>query len=129
MKTLPFEEQAITMYVSGVSPKEIREKLNISNGSLYNVLQKNGIELRRPQGSKDTKSKTKKCPICKAHNNPLNAKFCCMCGADIRSEIDIVIQKLDKSMTTCIKLLPTNAQADVIDAMQRAIVELRKRAK
>lgn len=120
---LPYEEQAIAMYTAGVKNKRILEELNISNGQLYNVLKKNGIELRAPQkakGKNGNKDKTKKCPICKAHNNPLNAKFCCMCGADIRSETDILTEKLDKAMTTCIRLLPTNATEDVIDAMRQA---------
>ena len=117
---LPYEEKAITMYTGGASTKEVRETLNISNGQLYYVLNKNGIELRQPKKAKNKKAKTKRCPNCKANNNPADAKFCCMCGSDIRNEADICIANLDKAMTLCIQLLPTNSTEEVLNAMRQA---------
>jgi uncharacterized paraquat-inducible protein A len=131
------EQLIVELYQEGEKAHEIQKALGIAGNVMYGVLRKHGVELRRPaasearQNSKASRkgAKTKRCPVCKASNNPANAKFCCMCGADIRSETDIVLEKLDKAMTTCIKLLPANATDEVLDAMRQAKLQIERAAK
>jgi hypothetical protein len=119
------EQQVIEMYRAGEKAHTIQKELGISGAIMYDVLRKNNVEPRRKGnyhkgGHKKKKAKTRRCPVCKANNNPANARYCCMCGADIRNEADIVLEKLDKAMTVCIKLLPTDSTEAVLDAMRQA---------
>lgn len=128
------ERLIVELYQEGEKAQEIQKALGISGSVMYDVLRKNNVEPRRKGnyskgGYQKKRGKTKRCPVCKATNNPANAKFCCMCGADIRSETDIVLEKLDKAMTACIKLLPTNATEEVLDAMRQAKLQIERAAK
>lgn len=122
------EQQIVEMYQSGVKAQQIERELSVTGYVMYGVLRDHGIELRRPKisetrqngGGSRKKAKTKRCPVCKANNNPVGAKFCCMCGTDIRSDADIVSEKLDKAMKLCIQLLPVTATEEVVDAMRQA---------
>lgn len=132
--TREVEQLIVELYKEGEKAQSIQKELSITGSVMYGVLKKYGIELRRPaaslakQNSKVSKKKgkTRRCPVCKANSNPANARFCCMCGADIRSEADIVSDKLDKAMTVCIKLLPANATEQVLDAMRQAKLLIEK---
>ena len=63
----------------------------------------------------------KRCPICKAVNNPKEAKFCCMCGADIRSKSDLLIEGLNKALKNCCTYLPANCNEEVRNTILDAI--------
>lgn len=125
----------VELILQGLSTKEVAEQIGVSRQTVVNVCHHYGIDLpKRSKKSPEKKTKhaaTKKCPICKAHNNPLNTKFCCMCGADIRSEADILIEKLNKSMDICCSLLPVNSTEPVRDSILQAIkyIETSERSK
>lgn len=128
------EQAIVEKYVAGEKAQQIQIDLGVSGATMYDVLRKNNVEPRRkgnyPKGGyQKKKAKTRRCPHCKANNNPAGAKFCCMCGADIRSEADIVLEKLDKAMTICIRFLPTNLTEEVVDAMRQAKQQIERGAR
>ena len=125
----------VELILQELSTKEVAEKIGVSRQTVVNVCHHYGIDLpKRSKKSPEKKTKhqaTKKCPVCKARNNPSIAKFCCMCGADIRSEADILIENLNKSMDICCSLLPVNSTELVRDAILGAIkyIETSERSK
>jgi predicted transcriptional regulator len=122
------ESRLIELYESGMKASDIGNELGISRSQVYNYLRKHDVTWRYPSKAvprtntyvKKTK-KTKKCPVCKAVNNPKEAKFCCMCGADIRNKADIILEKLNKSYSICCDLLPASSNQEVRDTLMEAI--------
>lgn len=120
------DSKIIELYGEGKKAGEIAKEIGICNQTVFNVLTRYGLyEAKKinktPSSKPKTKQKAKRCPVCKAVNNPKEAKFCCMCGADIRNKADIIIEKLNKSYSICCDLLPASSNQEVRDTLMEAI--------
>lgn len=101
-------------YRKGEKPMEISKSLGVHSTTIYRVLTRNGLYTPRKNNPKSIK-----CPKCKCQiNYILGAKFCYKCGADIRDEGDILIDKLSSVCSTA-ALFPSS-EAD------KAIAYIRK---
>lgn len=91
-----FNEAAETGVV--YTKKQIAEKVGCSPQTVCNVLDRAGlsaIQHREHSGRAFKKSeKDRTCSVCRAKGHRTDAKFCWKCGADIRSDFDIAIDKL-----------------------------------
>lgn len=123
--------EAVEMYKQGIKAKEIADTYGFNVQTLYNNLDKAGVSRQHPKKSSGivktiNTGGVKKCPKCGYRNNPKKAKFCCMCGADIRNNIDILIEKLQTALSnTC--YLPDSVQRETADTIREAMLELQKR--
>ena len=84
IKTVMEERQA------GLTRDEISEKYSIPIGSLANIIAK---EQKRER--KEAEAKIRYCPHCKAKIEKPEMKFCWNCGADIRSEEQLLLKELE----------------------------------
>ena len=84
IKTVMEERQA------GLTRAEISEKYAIPIGSLANIIAK---EQKRER--KEAETKIRHCPHCKTKIEKPEMKFCWNCGADIRSEEQLLLKELE----------------------------------
>jgi hypothetical protein len=119
------DSKIIELRGEGKSSAVIAKEVGVCQQTVLNVLTRYGLhepkKLNASSNKPKAKQKTKKCPVCKAVNNPKEAKFCCMCGADIRNKADIIIEKLNKSYSICCDLLPASSNQEVRDTLMEAI--------
>lgn len=70
----------------------------IDTKKLTEIIIETGTDFRRPKavGKRDKKGEVKKCTKCRRITVLKGAMFCPYCGADIRSEEQILVTKLEK---------------------------------
>lgn len=130
--TREIELEIVTRYQNGEKVKDIKADLGITDPKqFYNVLSKNGVPLKQPQKAhKQAKvrsgSKIKKCPNCKAIIKVSGARFCYICGADIRSNKEKVAEKLGYILQIISPILPASNSKEITETIRAAIEELRK---
>lgn len=84
------EENAICdLYKEGHKVTEICELYECHHSLVYNILERNGVKSIRHK-----KSNKRRCPNCNADGHHDKAKFCWKCGQDIRSSVEIAIERL-----------------------------------
>ena len=93
------DSKIIELRGEGKTAKAIADEVGVCPQTVFNVLTKYGLHEPKKNTKKSTSVKTKqikhkKCPVCKAVNNPKEAKFCCMCGSDIRNKSDNSVEEV-----------------------------------
>ena len=79
-----------------------------------------GAEPRRKSyGKRRGNNAARICPKCRKVIEVKGAKFCCFCGADIRTEKELLIERVDKAFRV-IQFLPASAR----DEMQQLFVDI-----
>lgn len=109
-------------YINGDKIKDIAKRFGVTNSYISQVAKKMGAPARQgmpPRGGKKT------CPKCHRKIEVKDAKFCCFCGADIRSAKDILIERVRKA-SELISFLPAHAQDELRDVICDVIAELKK---
>lgn len=118
------DSKVIELFGKDMKASEIAKEVGICKQTVFNILERYGLHTPKKHNKARTnkvKQNNKKCPACKAVNNPKEAKFCCMCGADIRSKVDILIADLNAANKACCSHLPFNVNEKVRDAILEAI--------
>lgn len=105
--------------------EDIAKRYNITTSYVTQVATRLGAEPRRPRGPRGG---NKQCPKCRKKIQVKGAKFCCFCGADIRSSKDILIERIDKARTV-VSLLPESARDEVMKLFTDMVTELKKESK
>lgn len=117
------EKIIIDKYLNGAKAEALKSEYSLSSSSLYWILKKNEIPLRSPNKAKN-KSRAEvvlvKCPHCKTNKNPVGARFCCMCGKDIRTEKQICVEHLSKALSNCL-MLPESMRDETSEAIREAM--------
>lgn len=112
----------------GEKPQAIAKALEMPSSSVYNILERYGLHERKPGKKKTKKPVAKvKCPKCGATGHPTGARFCFKCGADIRTEGDILIEQMT-DMYDVINMLPA-VQADKLIALINTTTDYIRRHK
>lgn len=114
----------IDAYKSGMSISEIVELTGRARQSILNILDKEGVRDIVPRGVKAKVSEVK-CPNCRATGHYKGAKFCYKCGADIRTEADILRERLGKLVSDFV-YLPDSIRDNAYAVVQETIDYLRK---
>lgn len=114
----------VEAYKDGMSVSEIVELTGRNHQTIRNILDKEGV---RAIAKKDIVSKVSdiKCPNCKATGHYKGAKFCYKCGAYIRTEADILRERLGK-LVADFAFLPDNCRDNAYRIIQDTIDYLRK---
>ena len=118
----------VTAYKEGVRVKAIAADIGKCEQTVWNVLDKEGVrKIERRITGKTTKSTMSdvKCPNCRATGHYKGAKFCYKCGADIRTEADILRERLGK-LTADMQYLPDSIRDSAYRVIQDTIDYLRK---
>lgn len=103
----------------------IAEQFSISKSMVTKIAIEQGAEPRRPKTfGKRGGVKMKHCPKCKRIVTVKDAKFCCYCAADLRTETDRLIERVNKAMTL-ISFLPAQSR----DEMQQLLLDTIKALK
>ena len=109
------EKQLVADYTAkNRSTKEIASEYGVSRSAVSTIVKRRGGELRRPKG------KAVKCCNCYRKIDVLGAKFCPYCGADIRTEKDLIKEKINK-LFSLLNLLPEN-QRDPAQSIVKEII-------
>lgn len=116
-------EEIVKLYAEGVPTKEIAEAYDIDRSYVSQLANRMGLRRKRKQKQESTEAETigwgKTCPHCKA-KNPQVAKFCVFCGADVRDERQILIEKIE-SLRAMILMLPDSAQGEADEITRMAL--------
>lgn len=112
-----------------ITTKEITKKYFISVGTLARIVQANNEPLRNPNASKPRPrspqaTKYKSCPKCRKKIDLKGARFCPFCGADIRSENEVLAEKVIKQIEL-FKFLPETTRDDFVQTLNQAAAKLK----
>lgn len=121
MKDIAIKNEAIKRYKSGESPSAIQQDLGITRNVFYYILRREGVETKRTL----RKWAGKQCPACKKTIEVKGAKFCCFCGADIRSAAELIVEKV-KRLTSIIQLLPSTSRDETMEILSEVTEYLEK---
>lgn len=105
-------------YMSGMRVADIAEMYGVDASTASYVAKVMGAPLRRPKVKLTVANKV--CPTCKKSIEVKGAKFCCFCGADIRSPRELLIARIESVMPK-LKYLPN----DIRDDMHKLLIEIR----
>ena len=129
-KGTPLEKDVVDLicecYRKGEKPIEISKSLGIHSTTVYRVLERNGLYTPRKTNPRKNNPKNIKCPKCKCQiTYILGAKFCYKCGADIRDEGDILIEKLSSICSTA-ATFPSSEADKAIATINEVVAYIRK---
>lgn len=99
-----------------IKTKDIEKQFKITTRQLTAILGEAGIPLRRPKKLKDG---VKQCPKCHKKVDIKGARYCCFCGADMRTERERTILTAESLYGVC-EFLPVNMR----DETQNKIKEI-----
>ena len=109
-----------------ISTREIGEKYHIERADLARLAIANGIEPRAAGKMKNYKKpKGKRCPKCNKWIDIKGARYCCYCGTDIRSEVDLLIERQEK-IFNIMQVIPANMRDDVQQTILDTVAYLKK---
>lgn len=111
-------------YKNGMKVSDIAENIGRHQQTIRNILDKEGV---RAIGKKEIVAKVSevKCPNCRATGHYKGAKFCYKCGDDIRTESDILRERLGKLVGDFV-FLPESVRDSAYTVIQDTIDYLRK---
>ena len=104
---------------------DIAKKYNIDRTSVIRYAVAMGAEQRRKRKPKTT---ARICPKCRKTIDIKGTKFCCYCGSDIRSNKEILIERVENAMTM-ISFLPVNMRDEAQHLFADVIKELENKEK
>lgn len=115
--TPEIKEQVIQDYLSGMPVKEIGEKYHIDSSVPGKLTRKAGFPGRQQA---EAKASAKVCPKCRKKIDVKGARFCPFCGTDIRTEAEMLVEKLEKT-TELYRFLPETYRDDFLATISKAI--------
>lgn len=117
-------EEIVHAYKNGVTVSELVEITGKHQQTIRNFLDREGVRaIQRKQV--EVKVSEVKCPNCRATGHYKGAKFCYKCGADIRTESDLLRERLGK-LVSDFTFLPDNIRDNAYKVVQDTIDYLRK---
>lgn len=113
-------------YINGEKVTDIAKKHDMWAADVSRIAISMGAQPRRTLKPRERKEEIiKTCPKCHRKIALKDAKFCCYCGADMRTEKDRLIERIRKGMEL-ISLLPSEARDEVQQLLIDVEKELRK---
>ena len=99
---------------------EVRENYHINGIQLKEILDEYGIPNRMPRKKQNPEKQTpplknavRTCKKCGKKTDNAKAKFCCYCGADIRSQRQILVDRI-QAFAPNVALLPNDTRDEFI---------------
>lgn len=111
------------------SVTEIAERYGIMRGEVAHIAVERGAEPRckNKYGTKYNikQSNAKTCPKCHKSIDIKGAKFCCYCGSDIRSNAELLIERMEK-VASNFMAFPVSVREELVHLFADIEVELKK---
>lgn len=107
---------------------KIADRYGITRGQVAHIAVEGGAEPRNVRyGEKRTTDKAARrvCPKCHRNVDVKGAKFCCYCGSDIRSNRELLIERINKASLN-IMLLPPDKRDEMLALFIAITEELKK---
>lgn len=114
----------VESYKSGMKIQDIADSLERNRQTVINILEREGVRSIKHREVKTNVSEVI-CPNCRAKGHYKGAKFCYKCGADIRTESDILRERLGK-LVGDFQFLPESIRDNAYAVVQDTIDYLRK---
>ncbi len=105
------------------SLRDLEAFYGIPRATITSIAVEMGATPRRPNAYNKRKGGAKVCHKCKKTIDVTGARFCCFCGADIRSKQEILCERI-RELMPCIQHLPENMRDNMRDVMLEAIEEI-----
>lgn len=104
---------------------EIAEKFGIGRASVARIAVEMGAEPRKAKayGKKRNGEAARVCPKCRKTIEIKGAKFCCFCGSDMRSNKELLIERIEHAAPVLLHL-PENMRDDMVKLLNDIIGEL-----
>jgi hypothetical protein len=99
-----------------IKAHDVHNKYGISQQVMQRIVLELGGELRRPKSACSSKSGNKVCPNCHKKIEIKGARYCPFCATDIRSEKDILREKID-NMLALYTFLPEGTRDNFISTL------------
>ncbi len=112
----------VEAYKSGMKIRDIARNVGKCDQTISNILDKEGVCAIQRRVAKTSEVT---CPNCRATGHYKGAKFCYKCGADIRTEADILRERLGK-LVADFQFLPDSIRDNAYIVVQETIDYLRK---
>lgn len=120
--TNEMKKEIYEAYVNGEKVTDIAKKHDMWAADVSRIAISMGAQPRRELKPRQRKKEiAKTCSHCHRKIALKDAKFCCYCGADLRTEKDRLIERIHKGMEL-MSLLPSEAR----DEAQRLFVDIEK---
>lgn len=103
---------------------QMYEKYRLPKARIAKIAVEMGAAPRREKAWGSRNGSCKKCPKCRNTIDVKGAKFCCYCGSDLRSEKELLIERIENAFKV-IQLLPQTQR----DEMQQLFLEVIKALK
>lgn len=105
----------------------LEQKYGVPRSAIARIAVEQGAPPRysKRYGKKRGANTAKICPKCRKTIDINGAKFCCYCGADMRSERELLAEKVEKVMAF-IRFLPQTERDEVQQILLSVIEELKK---
>ena len=105
---------------------DIAKRYNVTRGVVAHIAVEMGAEPRRSKAygqahpRKKARATVRTCPKCRKTIDIKGASFCCFCGTDIRSNKELLIERINNAMRKTV-LMPEGIR----DEMQRLFVDIK----
>lgn len=104
--------------------EDIAEKYGLARGEVAHIAVEMGAEPRMSKRFGTRRASTgRTCHKCHKQIDVKGAKFCCFCGADIRTSKELAVEGLKKTLTFVLHL-PINERDEAQQSILAAIKEL-----
>lgn len=125
--TPQIEQEIVERYTRGKEKvTSIARDFDIDTHTMYNVLKKHGIELRSPNRATGRQRSKKRHCECGAVM-PAEAKFCHMCGKELKTAEELIIDNLLFARSKALQHVPTGIRTDVDEKIMRAVELLKEK--
>ena len=122
-------EEIARMYEAGSAYTEIQETIGCSPNAIKNVVRDFKLKPRRPGRKREKLEEPAKktnvekiCPKCRKPIEVHGARFCPWCGADVRSERQIVAEELERVLgVVCDMNVPADSKDRACNTLRNAI--------
>ena len=115
-------QQILQEYLEGkLTICEIAERYGISGNTVSAIAVRAGVQLRRP---KKPQAGVKVCPKCRKKVDTIGARFCPFCGSDIRSENELLAEKLD-GLLDLYQFIPAAQRDEFVQTINKAAAALK----
>ena len=102
-----------------ITTTEIAERHSLRRSEIAHIAVEMGAEPRSKKAYGKHKQHLHVCPKCRKRIDVKGAKFCCFCGTDIRSEKDLLIERINKAF----EIIPFLPEAER-DELQKLFLDI-----
>lgn len=122
-----FKQAVIDRYVAGEEASELGKEFGIHNQTIFNWIADAGVELHSNRKS-NKKSKQRVCHKCGNTEHNGKAMYCCMCGARLKSDADLLIDEIEY-IADMTQFFPASTRDKVIATVNKTIAYIKKAEK